>query len=79
MKLKVEAWGVLWKSKNKLNGVSQHICRDDNCVPALFNTRKEARKFIDLHYGYIRTRIDLQHEPHGWRIPKAVKVKVDVK
>ena len=42
----------------------------------LFNTRKEARKFIKENYSFIRTRKDLRKEPHGWRMPKPVKVNV---
>ncbi len=42
----------------------------------LFRTRAECRAWIDEHYGYIRTRADLRAEPHGWRMPRAVKVRV---
>jgi hypothetical protein len=42
----------------------------------LFHTRREARLYIDEKFGYIRRRIDLRVEPHGWRMPRAVRVVV---
>jgi hypothetical protein len=45
----------------------------------LFRTRQKAREYINEKYGYIRTRPDLRVEPHGWRIPTAIKVDVVVK
>lgn len=44
--------------------------------PVLFRTRREAQLFIAKEYGYLRHRPDLRAEPHGWRMPKAVKVEV---
>lgn len=68
-------WGVLWYSKNKLDGERKHlICRF--CVPVIFSTRQEARFWIEEHYGYIKKRKDLRAEPHGWRLPKPVKVTI---
>ena len=72
-----QVWGVLWRSRNKLDGAREHLVRRD-CVPALFRTRREAREFIDREYGYIRKRQDLRAEPHGWKVPVAVKVTVTV-
>lgn len=79
MKISIQdnsAWGVLWSSENRLDGKKQHLMYDDDCLPALFRTRKEAREWINAQYGYIRERIDLKAEPHGWRIPKAVRVSI---
>ena len=47
-----------------------------DCLPALFRTRREAREYINEKYGYIRTRKDLRAEPHFWRMPRAVRVSV---
>jgi hypothetical protein len=56
--------------------VSEHIIRGKDCLPRLFKTRREAREFAETEYGYIRTRPDLQREPHGWTVPKSIKVDV---
>ena len=68
-------WGLLWRSKNKLNGITEHLIYR-NCVPLIFRTRKQAREWADTHYGYIRNRPDLRREPHGWRLPKPVKIEI---
>jgi hypothetical protein len=70
-------WAAQWHSKNRLNGETKHILCE-NCLPKLFHTRKEARYYINLKYGYIRDREDLQQEPFGWRLPRAVKVKIEI-
>lgn len=68
-------WGILWRSKNKLDGRTEHlVCF--NCLPALYRTRREARKQIDATFGYIRERADLRAEPHGWKIPIPVRVSI---
>ena len=69
------AWGVMWKSENRLDGITRHLIFR-NCVPALFVTRKDARQFIELHYAYIAVRKDLRTEPHGWRVPIPVRVTI---
>ena len=69
-------WGALWRSNCALKGQNSHIINNNDCVPALFRTRHEAREFIDKEYGYIRHRRDLREEPHGWRIPVPVRLKV---
>ena len=70
-------WAGQWHTKNKLDGETKHILYE-NCLPMLFHTRREAREYINKKYGYIRTRPDLRAEPHGWRLPTAVKVKVEI-
>lgn len=70
-------WGGLWHSENKMDGVREHLLFRD-CLPVLFRTRREAREFIQEKYGYIAKRPDLQSEPHGWRVPKPVRVNVIV-
>jgi hypothetical protein len=69
-------WGALWHSRNTLGGDFEHLLFE-NCSPVLFRTRREARKWIDDKYGYIRNRPDLKAEPHGWKIPTAVRVTVE--
>lgn len=73
----VIVWALLWRSCNKLDGRREHIVYK-NCLPALFRTREQARRFAAQEYGYIRRRKDLRTEPHGWRIPKPVRVSVNV-
>jgi len=73
-RLTCSVWGVLWLSENRLNGKSQHIMYGDDYLPALFRTRKEAREWIGARYGYIRTSPDLRAEPHGWKLPQAVRI-----
>ena len=68
-------WAAQWHSKNRLDGERRHIIYRD-LLPALFRTRRECRDFIRENYGYIEHRDDLRSEPHGWRLPKAVKVLV---
>lgn len=70
-------YGALWRSKNKRDGESRHLIMVD-CLPVLFTTRRAAAQWIKKNYGYIATRRDLRAEPHGWRVPIAVKVQVEV-
>lgn len=72
----VTIWGLLWRSKNRLSGVSEHLLYE-NCLPLLFATKKEARAYAERNYGYIKTRPDLRQEPHGWRMPEPVRVAVE--
>lgn len=67
-------WGILWNSKNRLDGVSRHLMWNHGPTPLVFKTRHEAREYRDERWGYIRTRKDLRIEPHGWRLPKVVRV-----
>jgi hypothetical protein len=73
-----EHWAVLWRSENKLDGKREHLLHKD-CMPLLFRTRNAAREHIKLYYGNIKNRPDLRAEPHGWKMPAAVKVKIEVK
>jgi hypothetical protein len=67
----MKAWGVLWQSENRLSGRQRHLM-----WAPLFRNRRECRAYITREWGYIRSRPDLLAEPHGWRIPKAVRVEV---
>jgi len=80
-------WAVEWQQANRLDGVTQHWMakwfthRDDvytGCYLALFDTRQEARAWVKEHYGYIANRPDLQIEPHGWKVPKVFKVRIEL-
>lgn len=75
--LETTRWGAMWYSKNKLNGIRKHIIFE-NCLPKLFVTKKEANNFIKEKYGYIANSPDLKKEPHGWRMPKAVRMKISI-
>lgn len=67
-------WAIQWRSKNKLDGEVR--CLQWEKELRLYRTRRECQQVIEHHYGYIRTREDLRAEPHGWRMPKPVKVRV---
>ncbi len=49
---------------------------NENCLPKLFHTKQECRLWIKEKYGYIKYRKDLREYPHGWHLPKPVKVEV---
>jgi hypothetical protein len=71
-------WGVEWHSVSKLDGDRKYILWLAG-KPLFFLTRKEAREWIKLNYDFIAKRPDLQSEPHGWKMPRAVKVEVIVR
>ena len=73
----VSTWGIKWRSASKLNGVTEHIV-SLNLLPVLFKTRKQARRHIEDRFGYMRNRPDLRCEPHGWKIPVAIRVTTAV-
>ena len=75
--LETTRWGAMWYSKNKLNGITKHIIFE-NCIPKLFVTKKEANNFIKEKYSYIAKNKDLRGEWHGWRMPKAVRMKISI-
>ena len=67
-------WGVMWRS-DSLFGRSRHLMYE-NRIAVMFVTRREAREWIKKNYGYISSSPDLQIEPHGWKMPVPVKVRV---
>ena len=73
----IRLWGVLWRSKNKLDGYREVLLWEHPKRLALFDTRREARDWIEKKFGYIKTRDDLRREPHGWKMPVAVRVKIE--
>jgi hypothetical protein len=83
-------WAIQWRSENKLDGKREFFMgrytsrmvpipeEFAGCPIVLFETRRQAQKFIDDNYGYIREREDLRTEPHGWKMPIPVRVKVTI-
>ena len=71
-------WAVKWRSYNRLDGKQEFFVWATMNAPALFYTRAEARAYIRQEYGYIATRDDLRREPHGWRMPIAVRVRLSL-
>lgn len=83
-------WAIKWRSESQLSGKVERFvgCRGavnppvpvhlDGYTTALFRTREEARGHIRQHFGYIRRRPDLRAEPHGWKMPVPVKVRVSI-
>ena len=72
------AWAVEWHSRNP-DGECQGLCWHPEDGPGeyrMFNKRYKCVAYINKRYGYIRGRADLRGEPHGWRLPKAVRVEV---
>jgi len=75
----VRRWAVLWRASDKsIYGAYEHIQwgHGDGISPKLFNTRAECILFIRERYGYISWRRDLREYPHGWLMPKPVRVRV---
>ena len=70
-------WAVMWRSDNRTDGIQYRLQGEGGDLP-LFRTRDECRAFIEERYGYIRQRPDLQAEPHGWKMPVAVRVQIAV-
>lgn len=73
--LHATAWAVEWHSRNRLDGETRDLVLE-NGLPVLFCTRQKTRDWIEQKFGYIRQRPDLLAEPHGWRMPRPVKVVV---
>lgn len=67
-------WGIEWHSRNRLGGETTHLMYSG--LPLIFKTRKQAREYIRKNWGYILCRQDLKSEPHGWRLPRPVRVKI---
>ncbi len=77
----LRAWAVEYHSRNRVDGDRRHLVWDHEpgemfCY-RLFRTRLECRAWIEAHHGYLRDRPDLRAEPHGWFMPRAVRVTVN--
>ena len=68
-------WAIQWRSENRITGKSEFFTWERG-VPVLFRTRKQARKHIKQRYGYIATTPSLKVEPHGWKMPRPMRVEV---
>jgi len=68
----MKLWGALWRDSRDERKLIWH-----NGLPFICRTRAEARAWILKNYGYIKTRKDLREPPHNWRVPLAVRVKVE--
>ena len=73
-----QRWAVQWRSDNKLDGKQRRLLWAGE-RPLLFYTRRAAREYIHEKWGYIKLRPELQQEPHGWKMPLPVKVRVTIK
>ena len=85
-------WAIEWRSDSALDGKRRCILGIGHfgapltplpdCYGAyhtmVFRSRAKAREFIRRRYGYIAERPDLRREPHGWKMPRPVRVRVDV-
>lgn len=67
-------WAAEWYSYTVMEE-SKHLIHE-NGLPVLFRTKRESAAYIKERYGYIATRKDLRAEPHGWRMPKPIKVVI---
>lgn len=75
-RLTTTRWSLMWHSKNALDGEKRHLIYE-NRLPVIFRTRQEARAYAEERYGYIKNRPDLRSEPHGWRFPQPIRVRVE--
>jgi hypothetical protein len=83
-------WAIKYRSDNRLDGKREYLVgrfgMGNPSVPShmaghtmmVFRTRQDARDYARERYGYIKDRPDLRAEPHGWKAPQIVKVKVTV-
>lgn len=79
-------WAAKQDDTNQLDGRTFQLCLwwwkspkvEHGTVLQLFSTRSECRAWIEYEYGYLRRRPDLKREPFCWRMPRAVKVTVEV-
>lgn len=73
----MKRWAIKWREENRLDGKRENFITETTGVGyLLFRTREEARNTIKERWGYIAKRKDLRQEPHGWKMPLAVRVEV---
>ena len=68
-------WAAKWRSVCPAALPGDGLLGEGDGVKT-FRTRRECREWIEREYGYIKTRQDLRATPFGWRLPRAVRVKV---
>ena len=81
-------WAIQWTRDCRLDGFRQFLTGMAGLSPApdhlagytilVFKSRAAALAHIETYYAYLRKRPDLRGEPHGWRMPKAVRVNVTI-
>ncbi len=84
------AWAIKMRSENRTDGKREFLMglgyvgrSAPNVGPmsgykiAVFATREAARKYINSRFSHYK-RPDLKKEPHGWKMPIPVKVKVNI-
>ena len=80
-------WAIRWEHDSRLDGRRAYLLggarfarlpQFSGHTTMVFKTRQQAREFIRKEYGYIASRPDLRREPHGWKMPRPVKVTVTV-
>ena len=69
-------WAAVWFSRSKRHGTERYLLRGVEGNVLTFRTRALARKYIAGAYAYIARRSDLRGEPYGWRLPRAVRVRI---
>ena len=76
-----ECWAILERRINVLDGDRQwlHGIPDGTTGTQLFRTRADARAYVKAVSRGLAKRPDLRAEPHGWRMPRAVRVVVEVR
>jgi hypothetical protein len=76
----ITAWAIQRGSTNLLDGHRTYLDGDPVCASRtrLFRNRAAARDYAKQHYSYIKDREDLQREPHGWHVPRVVRVTVTI-
>jgi hypothetical protein len=77
-------WALEWHADSDLDGCEKWLMvmnrwkEDGSRRITLFETRKEAREYRDAQYGYIKDRPDLKAQPHAWKLPSVVRVRMTV-
>lgn len=72
-----DRWAIVERRDNRLDGPASWI-HFQNLEPKLFRSRESARLYVKERFGYLKSRPDLFAEPHGWRMPKVVRVTITV-
>jgi hypothetical protein len=76
-------WAVKWHAGP--NNTDQKVCEhflprvNGDITSIFFKSRKAAREWNKSHYGYIAARRDLRRYPHDWRVPRVVRVSIEIK
>jgi hypothetical protein len=72
-----ERWAIKEVCTNKLDGHREWF-HWSGTAPLLFATKRQASSYIKEKYGHRHRRPDLRKEPFCWRMPKPVKVRVEL-